>query len=636
MNGPLPLTPRPTGLRAMPPAASVVARQFRRAGLSLLTLGLAACQLPGPTPGGAGAVAAAPPASVAPEQATGWQAKPGWWFDHQAVAAANPLAAAAGAEMLRAGGSAVDAAVAVQMVLALVEPQSSGIGGGGFLLLWDGHALEAWDGRETAPAAATERLFLKPDGQPMAFADAVQGGRAVGVPGAVAMLEAVHRAHGRLPWARLFQPAIQLADAGFAISPRLYSLLLDSKVLKADPAARAYYYQPEVAGQALQPWPVGHVLRNPALAEVLRRIAQQGSRALLTGPVATSIVAKVRSHPGNPGLLTEADLAAYQPVQREALCADWRALRVCGMPPPSSGEIAIAQILTLLDALPPASGPALKDGRPTVETLHRYTEASNLAFADRALYVGDPAFVKPPAGRWASLLDPAYLHQRATLIGPRAMGSAAAGVPPGATVAYGPSAPQPEHGTSHISIVDAQGQAIAFTTTVESAFGTGLLVDGGTGLPGGFLLNNQLTDFNFAPDDAQGRPTANRVQPGKRPRSSMSPTLVFQRDNGQLLMTLGSPGGAAIIHYVTKLLLGTQVWGLDAQQAANLPNFGSFNGPTVLEAGQFNPDTPAGLKALGHEVREMELNSGAQLLERRDGRWFGAADPRREGAVEGD
>jgi gamma-glutamyltranspeptidase/glutathione hydrolase len=515
-------------------------------------------------------------------------------------------------------------------VLALVEPQSSGIGGGAFLLHWDGRAMQAWDGRETAPAAADERLFIGADGKPMPFQQAVVGGRSVGVPGAVRMLGLAHRQQGRLPWAQLLAPAIRLAEQGFAVSHRLHTQLGTEQALKADPQAGPYFYQDDGS-----PRPVGQVLRNPALAAVLRRIANEGSAALNTGTVAADIVRRVQGHARNPGRLTEADLAGYTPKAREPLCTDWKArYRVCGMPPPASGHLAVMQILGLLERSPAQAAP-LQAGVPSADWLHTYTEAARLAFADRALYVADPDFVPAPAGGWGALLEDAYLQRRAALIGPRSMGTAQPGTPIGTRTAFAPQAEQPEHGTSHISIVDGDGRAVAMTTTIEAVWGARIMSDGGTGLPGGFLLNNQLTDFSMAPTDAQGRPVANRVQPGKRPRSSMSPTLVFDRHTGQLLMSLGSPGGPAIIHFTAKTLIGTLDWGLNAQQAIDLPNFGSFNGPTVLETGRFPADTVAALKARGHSVVVTDLPSGLQAIQRSTGGWFGGADPRREGVVVG-
>ena len=566
---------------------------------------------------------------VQPEAASGYTEKPGWQTSRFAVAAANPLATDAGYQVLKAGGSALDAAIAVQMVLALVEPQSSGIGGGALLLHFDGQSVQAYDGRETAPAAADEDLFLKPDGKPMAFIDGVVGGRSVGVPGTVRMLELAHRQHGRLPWASLFQPAITLAGQGFKVSPRLHTLLRADPHLRQDPAAAAYFY--DAKGQ---PWPVGHVLKNPELARVLHDIAAHGSRALLEGQVAQAIVDKVHSHPKNPGLISLADLAGYQPRQREALCFDHevppaKVYRLCGFPPPSSGAIAIGQILGLLQQTPAAALPPGADGLPTADWLHLYTEAARLAFADRAQYLADPDFVAPPAGSWTSLLAPDYLTRRSRLIGEQSMKVAQPGRPGDNQVSFAPMPDQPEYGTSHISIVDSRGHAVAMTSTIEDAFGSRQLVKG-------FLLNNQLTDFSFAPRDAQGQPVANRVEAGKRPRSSMSPTLVFDGSDGRLLMSAGSPGGALIIHYTAKTLWSSLHWGLNAQQAIDLPNFGTLNGPTLLEDRRFPQATIDALRARGHEVRTMEMTSGLQAIERVPGGFFGGADPRREGIVMGD
>ncbi|MEI8264787.1 MAG: gamma-glutamyltransferase family protein [Betaproteobacteria bacterium] len=567
-----------------------------------------------------------------PEGPSGLTAKPGWSAQRFMVAAANPLATEAGYQVLKAGGSALDASIAVQMVLTLVEPQSSGIGGGAFLMHWDGRAVQAWDGRETAPAAADERLFLLPDGKPMPFQQAVVGGRSVGVPGVVRMLEQAHRIHGKLPWARLFEPAIRLSEEGFAVSPRLHTQLQSEQALKGASNAAAYFYASDG-----QPHPVGHRLRNPALAQVFKRLAAGGSEALHAGPIADDMVRRVREHPANPGRLSAADLAAYTPRLREPICTDWRTYRLCGFPPPSSGHLAVLQILGLLDAAGPEAPGAGADGPSSAPFVHRYTEASRLAFADRAQYVADPDFVAAPGGRWTSLLDPDYLRARALLIGPQSLKVAPAGQPPGVQrLSHAPQPDQPEFGTSHISIVDGQGRALAMTTTIEAVWGSRILADGGTGLPGGFLLNNQLTDFSATPADAQGRPVANRVEPGKRPRSSMSPTLVFDRRDGHLLMSLGSPGGAAIIHFTAKTLLGTLAFGLDAQRAIDLPNFGSFNGPTVLEKGRFDAATVEALKARGHQVQEIDMTSGLHAIERRGNGWFGGADPRREGVVRGD
>ena len=577
-----------------------------------------------------------PPAPITPEGGSGWTAKPGWATEKFAVAAANPLATDAGYQVLKAGGSAVDAAIAVQMVLALVEPQSSGIGGGAFLLHTSGSNVTAWDGRETAPAAADEKLFLNAEGKPMTFHEGVVGGRSVGAPGTVRMLEAAHKVHGRLPWAQLFQPAITLAEKGFQVSPRLNTMLAGEKFLKNDPVAARYFYDAEG-----KPWPVGHVLKNPELAEVLKGIAARGSSALNEGPVAQAIVDKVRSHPTNPGKLSMADLVNYQPQRRTPICHDLRAAanhtyEVCGFPPPSSGGIAVGQILGILAQTPGASMRLGADGLPTVDWLYYYNEASRLAFADRGLYVADPDFVRAPAGNWNSLLNPAYLGDRAKLIGAQSLKVAQPGNPGSVKTSMAPMPDQIEHGTSHISIVDPYGNALAMTTTIEDVFGSRQMVKG-------FLLNNELTDFSFAPADAQGKPIANRVQPGKRPRSSMAPTLVFEKNadgsRGPLVMSGGSPGGAAIIHYTAKTLYGVFNWGLMPQQAINLPNFGSLNGPTVLEEKRFPAATVQALSARGAEVKEQNLTSGLQALSHGEAHgkslWFGGADPRREGVVMG-
>ena len=562
-----------------------------------------------------------------PEAASGLTAKPGWATTKFAVAAANPLATDAGYQVLKAGGSAVDAAIAVQMVLGLVEPQSSGIAGGTFLLHYNGREVEAFDGRETAPAAADERLFLGADGKPLPFHEAVVGGRSVGVPGTLRVLELAHRQYGRLPWATLFQPAITLAENGFRVSPRLHTLLKSEPHLAKDPIARAYFFQANG-----EPVAVGTHLRNPELAAVLRRIASEGPRAFYEGDIAQAIVDKVRHHPTNPGRMSLADLAGYRAKKRAPICHDYSArgrdYRLCGFPPPSSGAIAIGQILGILNDTDAASLP-LDGGLPSADWLHLYTEAARLAFADRGQYLGDPDFVQPPAGGWTSLLDPAYLAARARLIGPRSMKVAQPGTPGQRTSRYAPAPEQVEHGTSHISIVDPYGNAVAMTTTIEDQFGARQMVRG-------FLLNNELTDFSFAPADAQGRPIANRVQPGKRPRSSMAPTLVFDKATGQLLASAGSPGGALIIHYTAKTLYGMLNWGLNAQQAIDLPNFGSTNGPTLLEQKRFAPAVVRALQARGHEVRELDMTSGLQAIQRTPTGWFGGADPRREGIVMGD
>ncbi|WP_114418790.1 gamma-glutamyltransferase [Marinospirillum perlucidum] len=551
-------------------------------------------------------------------------------FEHQAVAAANPLAAKAGQEILQAGGNALDAAIATQLVLGLVEPQSSGLGGGGFLLYWDGQQVVAWEGRETAPAAATPELFLDAEGEPLEFLQAVGSGAAVGVPGLLAMLEAAHREQGQLAWARLFEPAIRLAEDGFAVSRRLHHLLSEDPLLAANSAARNFYYLDN--GEAL---PVGHRLKNPALAAIYRQVAQGGSEVFYQGSVARSIQRAVVNQPGQPGQLSLADLANYQPNSGSALCSSWQVYLVCGAPPPSSGQLTLMQILGILEHLD-ADQLADPEGFYSPQGLHLYIEASRLAFADRALYIADPAYVEAPGGDWSNLLRPAYLQERARQIQPLAEDRARAGQPAPVETTWAPQPEQPEYGTSHISVIDAEGQAVAMTSSIEQAFGSRILVDGGTGLPGGFLLNNQLTDFSFRPSDDQGRLIANRVEPGKRPRSSMSPTLVFDAHTGELRASLGSPGGAAIIHFTAKTLLGMLQWQLTPQEAINLPNLANFNSVTLLEKGRFEDYVRLGLEARGQEVIARDLTSGIQALLITPSGIQGGADPRREGWVAGD
>ena len=570
-----------------------------------------------------------------PNDPVGYQDKPGWATQGFAVAAANPLATDAGYQILMAGGSAIDAAIAVQMVLTLVEPQSSGIGGGAFVLHHDGKKVEAYDGRELAPSAATDKLFLDAQGKPLPFIEGVVSGLSVGVPGTLSVLETAHKEHGKLPWATLMQPAIQLAEQGFKLSPHLHRALMAEKFLMNDAVAANYFFD----GQG-KPFPIGHVLKNPELAAVLRDVAKRGAQALQQGPVAEAIVQKVRNHPQRPGSMTLQDLANYKVKKREPLCFDHavqttgKTFQLCGFPPPSSGTLAIGQMLGILNNTP-AGKMSLEQGLPSSEWLHFYTEAARLAFADRGQFVGDPDYVKAPGGDWKTMLHPTYLKQRSSLIGAQSMKVAQPGNPAESKTAYAPMPAQEEYGTSHISVVDKNGNAVAMTTTIEAVFGSRLMVNSGQGRPGGFLLNNELTDFSFAPTDAKGLPIANRVEGGKRPRSSMSPTLVFEKDSGKLKMTGGSPGGAVIIHYTGKLLIGTLQWGLNTQQAINLPNFSSLNGPTILEEKRFPETTIKALQSKGHDVRETPLPSGLQAIEVTPKGFFGGADPRREGIVMG-
>ncbi len=693
---------------------------------------------------------------------------PGWESREFSVAAGNPLATAAGYRILSAGGTAADAAIAIQLVLTLVEPQSSGIGGGAFVMHWDGDRVTAYNGRETAPARAGEDLFLDTNGQPLPFTEAVHSGLSVGVPGTLAVLWQVHQKHGRLPWAELFEPAIELAEGGFAVSERLHRQLQNDRRLRNDDIARALYYDEE--GDA---HPEGYNLRNPALAEVLRRVADEGLTAFYEGPVAANIVERVRLHE-RPGPMRLDDLSSYphQDLQTDPICTPWRQFTICGFPPPSSGHLTVMQILGILehldmpawqfaqdelpaDTLPqnggqiavrtddtastldeadmvpddlitapeadaggvtaaddtaevaigtvadtiavngavadtlmdetqgdtvpagpgtipvapgtvpagpdtipatPDTAPAAPDTArlpaeepeeklpvvdlqhpvPSAGWLHNYLEASKLAYADRNRYIADPGYVEAPGGDWQRMLDPAYLAHRAAQIDSLSMGRAEPGDPAGDFSRYGTAPAQPDNGTSHISFIDRDGNAVSMTTTIEQVFGSRIMSDGGTGLPGGFHLNNELTDFSLRPVDDDGRQIANRVQPGKRPRSSMAPTLIFDTETGELLATLGSPGGAGIIHFVAKTILGMYDFGLNAQEAIDLPNFVNYNGPSILEQHRFPLPVVDALKARGHEVRQRPLTSGLQAIQRTESGFFGGADPRREGVVMGD
>lgn len=561
-------------------------------------------------------IAIAQPQAPAPEAATGRAAKTLGTAQRFMAAAANPLAATAGRDILRAGGSATDAAIATQLVLNLVEPQSSGIGGGAFFVHWDeaGRKVTTLDGRETAPAAAKPDRFMK-DGKPMPFKEAVVGGRSVGVPGTLKLLEEAHRRWGKLPWADVVAPALKLAEEGFAISPRLNGLLAGEKDLPKNALAAAYFYEPDGKPKA-----VGTVLKNPAFAATLRAVAAQGSEAFYKGQIAEDIVATVTGHPTNPGDITLADLAGYKVEEREAVCGAYRIWRLCGMGPPSSGAVALQQMLGILE------GQDLRRIGPGAEAAHWFTEAGRLAFADRALYLADPAFISMPV---SGLIDRDYIRSRAGLVSPeRSMGRAKPGDPPNKRAQLLAPSDGIENGTSHISIVDADGNAVAMTTTIEDGFGSRLMTKGG------FLLNNELTDFNFAPEE-EGKPVANRVEPGKRPRSSMTPTLVFDAF-GRLYAVVGSPGGSQIIGYVGKTLVALLDWKMDPQQAVDFGNFGSRNGPTELEKGTEAEAWKAALEAKGHEVRLLEMTSGTQAIVKTPEGYLGGADGRREGVAIGD
>jgi len=552
----------------------------------------------------------------APELASGYTEKKAITARNYMVVAAHPLAVAAGLKMLDHGGSATDAAIAVQMVLNLVEAQSSGIGGGAFLMHFDAkkNAVSAYDGREQAPMGATPDLFIGKDGKPMRLVNAVIGGRSVGVPGLLRVLELAHARHGKLPWASLFGPAITLAEQGFALTPRTQRQISHDATLAGSAAARAYFYLPDGA-----PKPVGAVMKNPEFASVLKRIASEGPDAFYRGEIARDMVAAVTSHASNPGSLSEQDLLDYRARTVVPVCGKYRAFKICGMPPPSAGGIAILQILASLERFDMG---AVRPG--STEAVHLLSEAERLAYADRNRYAGDDRFTPVPV---AGLLAASYNQQRSKLIRmEKSMGRAAAGSPSGSGGAMADGDALEFPATSHISIVDRDGNAISMTTTIEAGFGSHIFVHG-------FLLNNQLTDFSMIPVD-NGHPVANAVYPGKRPRSAMSPTLVFD-NHDKLYMVIGSPGGPGIINYVAKTLIATLDWGMDIQSAISLPNFGSRNGPTEIEKGTSIENLQGALRSMGHDVRTIELTSGLHGIMRTPQGWQGGADPRREGIANG-
>jgi gamma-glutamyltranspeptidase/glutathione hydrolase len=542
------------------------------------------------------------------------------------VVSANPYASDAGLAILREGGGAVDAAIAVQLVLTLVEPQSSGVGGGAFLLFYappakgGAAAITAYEGRETAPAAATPDMFLTASGRPDSFGNVGVGGLAVGVPGVMRMLELAHRDHGRLPWAKLFEPAIALAESGFDVSPRLYQLLNGFKRFARADDFRRYFY--EANGE---PHPIGYRLKNPEYAAALRELAAKGVEPLYTGDLAAAIAAKVQSNNVRAGRLTAADLAKYRAHATRPLCTAYRSWQVCGPQLPSSGGVTTQEVLGILGAFDLA-----KLRNDPAESIHLFVEANRLAFADRNLYLGDPEFVPSLV---AELLSPAYLRERAALIDPKkALPSVTAGVPRAGLAwqfAPGESAERPS--TSHFSIADKFGDAVAMTTSVQGAFGSQLMV-------GGFILNNELTDFEYAPE-ADGKPVANRIEGGKHPLSSMAPTMLLDAQ-GRLRLLVGSPGGTRIIGFVAQSVVGYVDWKLNAQQAVAAPHFLAETGPVELEEGTDVVAQRAALEALGHTVALRNLNSGlhAIAIDYTDrGRVLAAGvDPRREGAARGD
>ncbi len=553
-------------------------------------------------------------ADTAPEAATGKTTKTLVRAQRFMAVSANPLATQAGLQILRDGGSAVDAAIAMQLVLGLVEPQSSGIGGGAFLLHYDAarRTVRSYDGRETAPASAHPDLFLR-DGTALSFADAVNSGRSVGTPGVLRMLELAHRRHGKLAWPRLFVPAITLAEQGFAVSPRLHAQIAGNRRLFAQQAAREYFYPGD------QPAAVGHLLKNPAYAAVLRRIAAEGVQAFYEGEIAADIVTAVHAH-SVPGELGLNDLASYRAKERAVVCGQHALYRVCGMGPPSSGGIAVLQMLGML-----AQHRMDEMQATSAEAVHYFAEAGRLAFADRERYIADPDFITVPV---QALLDPRYLHWRGAQIDSRiSMGSALPGDPVRMLAKRGKDQAADLPSTTHLVVVDRRGHGVSMTSTIESEFGSKIFVRG-------FLLNNQLTDFSLTPNDSEGRPVANRVEAGKRPRSAMAPVVVTKE--GRLFMLAGSPGGSAIINFVAKTLIGVLDWRLDVQQAINLPNIGSRNRETELERGTLAEALQQDLRQRGHRVTILPMPSGVHAIVLDKDGLTGGADPRREGRAAGE
>jgi len=528
------------------------------------------------------------------------------------VIAANPLAARAGMEVLERGGSAVDAAIAVQAMLSLVEPQSSGLGGGAFMNYYDSStkSLTIYDGREVAPAQATAGMFLDSAGKPLPFDQAVLSGRATGVPGAVAMLATAHREHGKLEWSTLFASAERTADQGFIVSPRLGKLLAGDYAENSAPDVVAYFRNADGSRKT-----AGDLLRNPAYGAFLRRLATQGPAAMYAGETAARIVARTRAAPLG-GSMTMADLASYKPVKREALCRPVRAYLACVPPPPSSG-VGLLQLMMLLERTDIAAR-----GPTDPQAWYLFAEASRVMYADRDRYVADPAFAKVPV---EGLLDPAYVEARARLIGPGAGAPPAAGQPAGA-LQVAADRTHEVAGTSHFIVRDADGNVVSMTTTVESIFGSGRMVDG-------FFLNNQMTDFSFAPVDEAGRPIVNAVAPGKRPRSSMTPMILLTRD-GRFAGAIGSAGGNAILAYVGKSLVASLDWKLPMQEALAQPNLVARGKWFMGEVTKFTPEMLASLRAKGIDLRPGQgEDSGVHGVLIRDGQVDGGYDPRREGVV---
>lgn len=571
--------------------------------LALLALNASAAlalQVPAP--------AATPPAALAPaapEGNTGRNPLSAAQASRAMAVTANPYATDAALAILRRGGSALDAAIAAQAVLGLVEPQSSGLGGGAFLVYGDGKQVLSYDGRETAPSAARADRFLDGKGQPLPFYAAVGSGRGMGVPGVVAALYEAHKKHGRLQWRQLFTPAIQLARAGFPVSPRLHALIARDPLLREHPSTRRYFFDDRG-----EPWPVGHLLQNPDYARTLEQLAAKGALYFYNSSQTRALIRELNEAGAD---FTPADWRDYRPRVSAALCAPYRQWQVCTAPPPAGGW-TVLQALRLLDGF-------AYDGDLPLH-LHRLLEAERLAFADRQRYSADPAFVRVPV---AALLHDEYIEQRRALIGDQSMKSARAGTPPGLALRLGQDPQLLEHGTTHIAITDGRGQWLSMTSSIEDAFGSRVMA-------GGMLFNNQLTDFSFLPAE-DGQPLANAVAPGKRPRSAMSPVIVLDRD-GRPVLALGSPGGSRIIGYVLRVLVASLDQQLPPAGAVSVPLVLSRNGPTEIDS-DFPPALRAALEAHGQPLQEADLNSGIALIQRNGKAASGAADPRREGRAAG-
>ena len=535
---------------------------------------------------------------------------------HHMIAAANPHAAQAGLEMMRAGGSAVDAAIATQMVLGLVEPESSGIGGGAFMLVYDAKTKRttSFDGREMAPASATPTMFLDANGQPRNKGEAIPGGLSVGIPGVVKMLWLAHQKYGKLPWAKLFEPAIKLSEDGFPVGPKLARTLARGGSNMPDIKARFYHADGT-------PLAEGEIYKNPDYAAALKKIAKEGPDGFYKGEIAQAIVDAVQHAPRQQGGMTLEDLDKYQAKERAPVCGEYRAYNVCSMGPPSSGGVAVLQILGMLQRFTPQQ---LTPN--TVEGAHLFAQASRLAYADRAQYLADPAFIDVPI---KGLIDKAYIASRAALIDPaKDMGTAIAGNPPQKHAALSPQVSPVLHGTSHMTIVDDTGEVVAMTTSVETGFGAKIMAKG-------FILNNTLTDFSFQPV-RDGKPVANAPAPGKLPLSAMSPTIVFDK-KGDFLVSVGSPGGPAIIDYVSQILIGILDAKMSPKAAMSMPHEINMNGPTLLETSPTADALAAQLTAKGHTVQTSRMEgSGLHSIQKVKDGYIGAADPRRDGIALGD